>query len=224
MKVSNQEGLVSRKTTMLAGLAFVAGCASTALTSLPAPEARGRVFHHVLVVAAVADLDQRQATELRMASHSVGGAFDLVPGYTILFPGREYTKEEVAAVLHAHNIDATLVIQPSATGATPVYVPPTYVTSCTSWNAATGCGQTTTTQVSGGDYALPWARFVASLYDAATGNSIWIATATTRGNIFADDQTLANSMADETVTRLIADGLLSAAHDSTPTETAKPGS
>lgn len=215
---------MSRKTFACTALVLAAGCASTALTSLPAPEAQGRIFHHVLVVAAVADLDLRQTTELRLASHSISGAFDLVPGYTILFPGREYTKEEVASVLRAHNIDATLVIQPSAAGATPVYVPPTYVTSCTSWNAATGCGQTATTQVSGGDYALPWERFVASLYDAATGNSIWIATATTKGNIFADDQTLANSMADETVARLIADGLLSAVHDSTPPETAKRGS
>jgi len=99
------------------------------------------------------------------------------------------------------------VITPGSAGSSSGYVPPTYTTSCTAWNSYSGCTQVTTNQVGGYNYSKPWAKFSTQLYDAESGAAVWIATATTGGNAFANATTLVRSMADKTAQRLVDDGL-----------------
>jgi hypothetical protein len=183
-------------------------CARTSMSSMPAPELAGRNFHHILVVAGLADLGLRQDMEQRIASHSSQGSYEFIPSFQVFFPGRQYSPDEVAAALREHQIDATLVVLPGDVGATSGYVPPTYTSGCTIWSSTQGCSQVTTTQTGGFTYQKPWAQFTASLYDVNTGRSIWVATATTGGNAYAGSTTLVRSMADKTAARLLEDGVV----------------
>jgi hypothetical protein len=184
------------------------GCARTSMSSMPSPELRGRSFRHILVVASLADLGLRRDMELRVASHGDTGKYDFIPSHQVFFPGRQYSNEEVTSLLRQHRIDATLVISPGDVGSTSGYVPPTYTSGCTVWSSTQGCTQVTTTQTGGYAYNKPWAQFTASLYDANTGTTIWVATATTGGNAFAKSATLVRSMADKTAARLLEDGII----------------
>jgi hypothetical protein len=172
-----------------------------------APEVRGRVFHSVLVVGRFADLGIRRDAEYRLANHSVSGHFQFVPSVDLFFPGREYSPEEMRRVLREHSIDATLVITPGQYGSSSGYIPPTYTSSCTAWNSA-GCTQVTTSQSGGVAYSKPWQEFSATLYDANSGSSVWVATAGTGGNAYARAVTLVRSMVDKTADRLVQDGLV----------------
>ena len=193
----------------LAGVALgIAACATTSMNSLPSPELGGRTFHNILVVAAFADLGIRRETEDRFAAADSEGRFRFVPSYQLFFPGRQYTSDETGALLRQHQIDATLVIFPGQAGATSGYVPPTYTSGCTVWSPTAGCSEVTTTQTGGYSYQKPWAQFTAQLYDPTTGQTVWMASATTGGNAFASAVTLVHSMADKTVQRLMQDNVI----------------
>jgi hypothetical protein len=199
--------MVSRRT--LAGIALgIAACATTSMNSLPSPELGGRTFHHILVVAAFADLGIRRETEDRFAAADSEGDFVFVPSYQVFFPGRQYTTEEAGGLLRKYHIDATLVIFPGQGGGTSGYVPPTYTSGCRVWTTTGGCSQVTTTQTGGYSYQKPWAQFTAQLYDATTGAGVWVASATTGGNAYASAITLVHSMADKTIERLMEDGVI----------------
>jgi len=178
------------------------------MNSLPSPELGGRTFHNILVVAAFADLGIRRETEDRFAAADSEGRFRFVPSYQLFFPGRQYTSDETGALLRQHQIDATLVIFPGQAGATSGYVPPTYTSGCTVWSPTGGCSQVTTTQTGGYSYQKPWAQFTAQLYDPTTGQTVWMASATTGGNAFASAVTLVHSMVDKTIERLTQDGVI----------------
>ncbi len=203
---------MKRKTGSMCALATVAfglaACATTSMNSLPSPELGGRTFHNILVVAAFADLGIRRETEDRFAAAYSEGHFRFVPSYQLFFPGRQYTPDETGSLLRQHQIDATLVIFPGQAGATSGYVPPTYTSGCTVWSPTGGCSQVTTTQTGGYSYQKPWAQFTAQLYDPTTGQTVWMASATTGGNAFASAVTLVHSMADKTIGRLTQDGVI----------------
>jgi hypothetical protein len=185
--------------------ALCAACARTSMTSMPAPEVSGRSFGTILVIGSFADLGVRQQAETRFAAASRDGHTKFVASTSVLFPGRTYSQAEMASILHANSIDATLVVSPGQTGASSNYVPPTYTSNCTEWTSSGGCQQVTTTSRGGYNYAKPWAQFTAQLYDASTGQVVWYATATTGGNAYASATTLVHSMADKTLERLVSD-------------------
>lgn len=212
-----------RSLLVAAVVTTAAGCAHTQMTSMPAPELRGRSFQAILVVAQIADLGLRIEMENRftvqMPSCVYAGdslfhtcrkplAARFVASHTVFFPGREYNSEQVIASLREHGIDATLLIAPGEAGRTQGYVPPTYTTQCTVFVPSSGCTLTTTTASGGFSYSSPWAQFSAKLYNAANGEVVWVATATAGGNAFAQSADLVRSMADKTRERLAADKVI----------------
>lgn len=207
------------------------GCARMSMTSIPAPEIRGRTFRNVLVVADISDLRLRMTMEDHFRSPSedgcaasvrqqgfvsaqrdsavtacLGGRLRFRSAHEVFFPGRDYSEDEVVAALRQYGIDATLVITPGASGSTEGFVPPNYSTTCTGFSLTTGC---TPTQSSGIVFlSRQWAQFSVKLYDATNGMVVWVAIATSGGNGFAQSADLLRSMADETLERLRADGVL----------------
>ncbi len=186
-----------------------------------APEATSAVYRRVLVLAAYDDLEMMQQAELRMQAVGLASARNrmetlvcdpvcrapgeltaFVPAHTILFPGRSYSADELHTILTENQIDATLVLSPTAAGVSESYVPPTFVTSCSNWGSTTSC---TSRPVGGGTIRRPWATYAARLYDARTGATVWIATARTNGSLLSDASSLIASMAQETLTKLLAD-------------------
>jgi hypothetical protein len=187
-------------------LVLVASCARTSMTSLPAPDLGGRSFRTILVVGHFADLKLRQETEARFVSMN-GGPVRFIASTSVLFPGREFTQDEIASILKTNNVDATLVISPEDAGSRTGYVPPTYTSGCT-LVTSNGCQQVTTTTRGGYAYSKPWAQFTAQLYDVQTGKVVWYASSNTRGNAYANSTILVRSMADKTIERLVEDGLI----------------
>jgi len=191
------------------------------MTSMVAPDAENMAYRRVLVLAAYDDLEMMQAAEVRMQAvgsasarnragtlvcdpvcRAQGEMSEFVPAHTILYPGREYSAEELRAILSEHRIDATLVLSPTAAGVSESYVPPTFVTSCANWGSTTSC---TSRPVGGGTIRRPWATYAARLYDARTGATVWIATSRTNGSMLSDASSLIASMAQETLNKLLAD-------------------
>ena len=214
--------MLNRITLSLALPLALIGCATTQMTSMAAPEVKGRSFGTVLVIADIADLGLRQQAENAFA-HSPSTAHSLVcdpicraaddarastvflAAYAVLFPGRNYTPMELIAILAANKIDATLVVTPTAAGTSESYVPPSYSTSCTSWSVTTSCR---TTQSGGVVVERPRATYVARMFEIRSGRAIWISTASTGGNAFASSSTLIESMAEKTLQHLRSDGVV----------------
>ncbi len=211
-----------RSQVLLVSLALLSSaCASTRMTSMVAPDAANTAYRRILVLAAYDDLEMMQAAELRMQAvgsasarnragalvcdpvcRAPGEMSEFIPAHTILFPGREYSAEELRAILHEHRIDATLILSPTAAGVSESYVPPTLVTSCSRWGSTTSC---TSRPVGGGTIRRPWATYAARLYDARTAATVWIATSRTNGSMMSDASSLIASMAQETLNKLLAD-------------------
>ncbi len=210
---------------LLAPACFVAACATTNMTSMLSPEAKGKTYTRILVVADLQDLGLIQAAEIaiqRMAAEKVAAATvvncdsagacfapgalapgtEFIPAHTLLFPGRDFTPEELARILSENRIQATLVLSPTASGVSESYVPPTYVTQCATWRSTTSCSSNA---VGGGTISRPWVSFAARMYDARSGATVWIATSSTNGSAMSGSATLIQSMAAKTLANLIAD-------------------
>ncbi len=215
---------------LMALLVATGACATTKTTSMVAPEARGKVFMRVLVVADIQDLAMMQYAERAVRSMPPSptappdtivcdpicrriAEFEkpssdstvFIPAHTVLFPGRTYSADELRRILREHGIDATLVVSPTAAGVSETYVPPTMVTSCTTWSSTTSCSSRA---VGGGTLKSPWASYAARMYDASTGEVVWIATSSTNGSFLSDASSLISSMAAETVRKLRGDRLI----------------
>lgn len=150
----------------------------------------------------------RQQAEERFVAANREGRTRFVAASALLFPGRQYSDVEVTSVLQENHIDAALVLTPGQVGTSSTFVPPTYTSTCTQTAINGGCQQVTTKTSGGMSYEKPWAQFTAQLYDVETGKVVWFGTATTGGNAFASATTLVRSMADKTVSKLVAAGLL----------------
>lgn len=207
-------------------LGAVSACAATQMTSMVAPEARGQVYRRILVLAEMQDLGMMQAAEnsfKQQADSIIASATTVIcdpecrapgalapgtaflPAHTILFPGREYSSSAIRALLEEHRIDATLVLSPTAAGVDVSYVPPTYVTSCSSWRSGSSCSSA---PVGGGSIERPWVSFSARMYDARSGETVWIATSTTNGSALSNSSTLISSMSRKTLAHLMGDQLI----------------
>lgn len=191
----------ARLAAILALSASASACVSTQLTSMKAPEANGVRFSRFLVLASVEDLEMRQFAERQLqdlveVDRSAGagrracdpvcrypaGVSDsttFVPDYSLLHPRRSYTQAPLREVLTENEIQAVLVLFPRETGVEESYIPPSFATSCTNWNATTSCS---TSAFGGGTVSKPWARFSARLYSAQKGETLWIATANSGGS------------------------------------------
>jgi hypothetical protein len=197
------------------------------MTSMVSTEAKGQVYRRVLVLAEIQDLGMMQQAELAMKAaadekirsglgtrvcdpicRSPGGLAPeaaFIPAHTLLFPGREYSPEEIQSILRENRIDATLVLSPTSSGVSETYVPPTFVTNCSTWRSTTSCSST---PVGGTTLSRPWVTFAARLYDAKTGATAWIATSSTNGSAMSGPATLITSMAQRTLNNLIADSIV----------------
>ena len=186
----------------------LAGCASTSITSMVAPEIQGRQFHHVLVVFPVSDLGERKVAETHFREVYFLDSTTFIPSYEVFFPGRQYSKDEMSALLQQHHIDAALVISLQDAGSRTVHTPTHTTAQCTIWTSNQGCVQASSTTTGGYDLSKPWASFSAVLIDASNTQVVWTASARTGGNAFADAHTLLRSLAEKTVGQLRADGIV----------------
>lgn len=192
----------------LALVLVLCSCAHTRMASLPNPNWTPRDLHRVLVFFASDDLEVRQSFEARFGQRADLRGVEFVPSYTVFFPGRELTQEEVVAGLMTARIDALLLVTQGESGISTSVTPTSSSTGCTIWTSSQGCVQTRTT-VSGGDRVTkPWASYSVELLDVQAGVPIWVATARSGGNGFASWEDLRNSLTDKLSKQLMEDGIV----------------
>jgi hypothetical protein len=177
------------------------------MSSLPAPEASSHLYRRILVVVPLPDLALRRAAEDRFVSAFPGSASVFVPSYTVFFPGRTYTHDEVVRVLLEHGIEARLELSPGESGMDTYGLGSVTDARCTERTTTGDCvaatSRTTTTERS-----QPWSMFTAKLFDQVTGEAVWMASGKTVGNDYAQWSNIVKSMAATTARRLRADGVI----------------
>ena len=102
-----------------------------------------------------------------------------------------------------------LVAAPADAGTRSAWIPSTTTTQGTAAVSGNTVSGRSTSTTSGGFYVdKPWAQYEAALHAMSSGNVVWIASMTSRGNAFADWGDLARSMAKETSEQLLKDGVV----------------
>ncbi len=203
---------------MLVGMAVVsimaAGCARTSITSRVSDELRHRKYYTILVIAAIHDLELKEAMEDKISKSLDNYGIRGFQDNHEFFPGTTYLLKDYSYFLKQRRVDGVLVIIPVAYGTAQAYIPPTTTSQAHGSLRSDGFGgfyygETTESSTSGGyNVSKPWASFMATLYDARQGDAVWYATANTAGNALASNKTLLRSMGGKTVKQLHKDGLL----------------
>jgi hypothetical protein len=210
--------------TAILGLAlvlWVAGCASSDVASYRDPTAgAGNSYNRVIVVAANLPLEERQTSEAAMVESLAAMGKSGVPGMQVMPPTRVNTPESISAAAAESGADGMVVMWITDAETTQSYVPPTVISGGSAHTTGTISGygslysmNATTTYsppvvVGGFTVKKPRANYSAAFYDLATGQQVWIAEISSRGNAFASFSDLAVSAGRNTIERLRADQVL----------------
>jgi hypothetical protein len=186
------------------------GCmASTSVNSMAAPNTSGVTYHRILVNFSTGDLGWRKTAEDAFVAKDPS----FIASYTVFFPGRTYTQDEIAAAYMQNHLDAALVISNSASGVSTYTTPAQTSTTCgaaaNGVAVAAACG---TSETAGSSYEKPWATFTAQMWNARTGEVVWMASSSTGGNAFANWHSVLSSMVRSTVSKLRQDRVISSEH------------
>jgi hypothetical protein len=192
----------------------VLSCAWTRIDSQINPEYSDRQYQKLLVFVALYDIGDRQSAEKRIQEEMDDYGAVCLLSHELFFAGRSYTDNEMLDILDRNEVDAILIIDPYASGESQTYIPQSTSTETRGTVTESFDGYYTlktksNTMTNGGYYvSKPWARYSLQLFDANTGDVVWFATASSRGNAFANWGTLMNSVASKTVKKLFQDKLL----------------
>ncbi|MDH3890932.1 MAG: hypothetical protein OEV49_07585 [candidate division Zixibacteria bacterium] len=199
---------------VLAILLALCGCATTSMHSRRNREFRDAAYKNLLVIAAFGDLSLQEALERKIRDELALLHVRCEMGHEVIFPGKSYTAEEYSELIDSLWVRGVLIITSSGSGYSKTYIPPstrtkTKGTATRTYGGGFRYNEKSKTTTSGGyNIHKPWASFVAELYDVNTGEPVWYATASTRGNAFANFKNVVRSMGEKTVTMLAKDSLL----------------
>jgi hypothetical protein len=214
----------SRFLTIVLGTAialWVAGCASSDVASYRDPTAGAGVsYDRVIAVAANLPLEQRQVAEAAMVEALAGMGKTGIPGMQVMPPTRANTPESMSSAAVESGADGVVVMWITDAETTETYVPPTVISGGSSYTTGTVSGfgslyslnatttYTPSTVVGGYSVRKPRANYSAAFYDLTTGQQVWIAEVSSRGNAFASFSDLAVSAGRNTMERLREDQVL----------------
>lgn len=200
---------------------FLTGCAWTNLYAVRNPLLSQVRFRKILVLAQFQDVRLRELTENTFVNKLRSSGINAIPSINIIPTVYEYNKEEFSNITKQNNIDGVLVVTLSGYWTALSYVPKTSVhygygsLFGNSFNYGYGSSYSGIlnyqgyTQEYGGYYvSKPIAKFQIRLFDSKTGQVAWLATGITRGNAYANYDTLINSLANNAVRKLIEDNVI----------------
>jgi hypothetical protein len=188
---------------------FLAGCAKTTLTTIRNPELSQIKFGKLLVVAPFSDIGLRKQTEDAFIAKFNLSDMNAISSIQRIPPVKDYNEQELLEILEQDEIDGILVVGLKDYWTSQSYVPK----SSSSRGSASLYGNSlhyqSYTQEYGGYYiSKPNVKFEIRLFDSKSGQVAWLATSLTKGNGFADYNTLANSLAKKVVKMLIEENML----------------
>lgn len=209
------------------------GCAFSNVSSYVDRASDVSPFTHLIVVASNFPLSARQQAEEIMAEKVRGAGVQATVGVDVMPPTRLDDREYISTSIASSGADGLLIIYEVNRDVNHAWIPPTVISPGYSVQtgsirgygsvyslgnngyfsgSATYSGVTThhAPTVAGGYYVdKPKASYGAAVYDFRLGGrQVWKAEVESRGNAFADFDTLANDAAEAAVKKLEADGLL----------------
>ncbi len=203
-------------------IALAGGCASvkTEVNSFVDPDFAGRTYERILISPRYDDLGLRSATEANFGQALTTTHASAVPSMELLLPTREWKDEEIFPLMSERNIDAVLLVTQTGAYQDREFIPERidvdtdqYLTARAfrpyrGWRNGQVRTRTRVTR-SGGYYVdLPRIRHEIRLYDVSSRRMAWYATTLTAGDSSASEQQMIQSLARETVARLVTDGLV----------------
>lgn len=157
-----------------------------------------------MVFALFPDIGLRKQTENAFIAQFNLTSVNSISAIEIIPPVKNYSDEELLKILDQNKIDGVMVVALQDFWTTNVYIPPSFKTK----GSASSFGNSTffesqTQQYGGYHFSRPTAKFEIRLFDKKSSQVAWIATSTTKGDVFSDYNTLLKSLAKEVVKKLI---------------------
>ena len=188
---------------------FVSGCATTTLNTIKNPELFQIKFGKILVVAPFSDIGMRKQTEdAFIATFNLSG-MNAISSIQRIPPVRDYDEQELLKIFEQEKIDGILVVGLQDYWTSQSYVPKGSSTQGTASLYGNYLHYRSYTKEYGGYYiSKPNVTFEIRLLDSKSAQIAWLTSSLTKGNGFADYNTLANSLAKKVVKKLIEENML----------------
>jgi len=188
---------------------FLVGCADTTLNTIKNPELSQIKFGKILVVAPFSDIGLRKQTEDAFIAKFNLSGMSAISSIQRIPPVRDYSEQELLNILEQDKIDGILVVGLKDYWTSQSYVPKSSSSQGTASLYGNSLYYRSYIKEYGGYYiSKPNVTFEIRLFDSKSSQVAWLTSSLTKGNGFADYNTLANSLAKEVVKRLIEENIL----------------
>ena len=196
-------------------LVLLGGCVTTKLVSYRDPSfATGYNMGKMVFVASELPLEERSFVETKFVEQFTKIGINGIRGMDLFPPTRSFTDDQKAKILQNNNIDSVLMIVGYSKTTDKTYVPQQYHAGTTTGTISyVGNTAYLTTQNHGyttGGYTIkkPIFTYTLNLHEVRTGKIVWTASATAKGNAYANAEEFGHSTAATTITKMTQEGLL----------------
>lgn len=152
---------------------FATNCTHTRVVSFTDPDAGGKLYNRIAVVANVDDLSDRLAIETKMVKTLLNKGVNAVSSLSLFPPTREFTVEQKNEVFKNNKVEALVVIQIADSGFLVTSEPMSLYTE-------TNEDGTGTTVSGGGTKHKAFGQLRVSLIDVESDKTMWIGDADAR--------------------------------------------
>jgi len=189
---------------------FIFNCTQTKVVTFTDPDAVGKSYNRIGVVAKVADLSDRADIEEQMVKTMLDNGISAVSSISLLPPTRKFTIEQEKKVFIDNKIDALAVIQIDDSG---YFITSEPISVNTETRKVDGKKVESTTVRGGGTEQKAFSQFRVSLIDLESDKTMWIGDADARSNIDSidpdwDTEMLFRASSKKIIKSLLATGLV----------------
>ena len=160
-------------TTLLIFVLVLTNCTHTRVVSFTDPDAGGKLYNRIAVVANVNDLSDRLAIETKMVNTLNDKGVNAISSLSLFPPTREFTIEQENEVFQNNKVEALAIIQIADAGFLVTSEP-------MSVHTETNEDGTGTTVSGGGTAHKAFGQLRVSLIDVKTDKTMWIGDADAR--------------------------------------------
>jgi len=195
---------------LIISVLIISNCTETKVVTFIDPDARGKSYNRIGVIANVEDLSERVAIEEKMVETLMDNNISAVSSISLLPPTREFTEKEENEIFKNNRIDALAIIQLDDSG---YFVTTEPMRVHTETRKKDGKKVKSTTVTGGGTEQKAFSQFRVSLVDLESNKTMWIGDADSRANFDSIDpdwdmEMLFKASSKKIVKELIKTGLV----------------
>ena len=167
-------------------LIVMTGCTSTRVVSFTDPDAYGKSYSKVVVVADVGDLSDKLTIETKLVETLQEKGINAVSSLSLLPPTREFTVMQENEVFAKNRIDGLVVVQIADAG---YFITTEPINVHTETSSGENGNVTSTSASGGGTEHKAFGQFRVSLIDLKSQKTMWVGDADARAffNTFNPD-------------------------------------